>query len=100
MEALAASRIAEISLFSSGMVITFFHLFLRTNATRMVIRPIEELKAPAKQQRPKIRFFGPSDLEMQISGPMALQTTHRLHSQQGLIDVGPEKNRGDFSTLR
>ncbi|KAI4693842.1 hypothetical protein J4E85_008242 [Alternaria conjuncta] len=96
MEALAASRVAEISLFSSGMVITFFHLFLRTNATRMVIRPIEELKAPAKQQRPKIRFFGPSDLEMQISGPMALQTTQRLHSQQGLIDVGPEKNRGDF----
>ncbi|USP80617.1 hypothetical protein yc1106_07891 [Curvularia clavata] len=96
MKALAASRVAEISLFSSGMVITFFHLFLRTNATRMVIRPIEELKGPAKQRRPKIRFFGPSDLEMQISGPMALQTTQRLHSLQGLIDVGPEKNRNDF----
>ncbi|RAR02707.1 hypothetical protein DDE82_005610 [Stemphylium lycopersici] len=96
MEALAASRIAEISLFSSGMVITFFHLFLRTNATRMVIRPIDEMKAPTKQQRPKIRFFGPSDLEMQISGPMALQTTQRLDSRQGLIDVGPEKNRHDF----
>jgi hypothetical protein len=96
MEALAASRVAEISLFSSGMVITFFHLFLRTNATRMVIRPIEEMKAPQKQQRPKLRFFGPSDLEMQISGPLALQTTQRLSGRQGLIDVGPEKNRGDF----
>lgn len=96
MMALAASRIAEISLFSSGMVITFFHLFLRTNATRMVIRPIDELKAPPSQRRPRIRFFGPSDLEMQISGPMALQTTQRLDSRQGLIDVGPEKHLHDI----
>ncbi|KAL6708327.1 hypothetical protein ACN47E_003251 [Coniothyrium glycines] len=96
MNALATARIAEISLFSSGMVITFFHLFLRTNATRMVIRPIEEMKGPAKQERPKIRFFGPSDLEMNISGPMGLQTTRRPNSREGLIDVGPEKNRFEF----
>ncbi|OAL55487.1 hypothetical protein IQ07DRAFT_168845 [Pyrenochaeta sp. DS3sAY3a] len=94
--ALAAARVAEISLFSSGMVITFFHLFLRTNAVRMVIRPINEMKGPAKQKRPKIRFFGPSDLEMNISGPLALQTSRRPESRQGLIDVGPEKNRFDF----
>ena len=96
MNALATSRVAEISLFSSGLIITFFHLFLRTNATRMVIRPIEEIKAPRKQQRPRIRFFGPSDLEMTISGPLALQGGRRLSSSQGLIDVGPEKNRSDF----
>ncbi|KAG9384724.1 hypothetical protein A1F94_004271 [Pyrenophora tritici-repentis] len=96
MQALAASRIAEISLFSSGMVITFFHLFLRTNATRMVIRPIDEINSTPNQKRPKLRFFGPSDLEMQISAPMDLQTTRRLDSRQGLIDVGPEKNRTDF----
>lgn len=96
MNALATARVAEISLFSSGIVITFFHLFLRTNAMRMVIRPIEEIKAPTKQKRPKIRFFGPSDLEMHISGPMALQTSRRPESRQGLIDVGPEKNRFDI----
>ncbi|CAE7196388.1 hypothetical protein PTNB85_05666 [Pyrenophora teres f. teres] len=96
MQALAASRVAEISLFSSGMVITFFHLFLRTNATRMVIRPIDEINSATTQKRPKLRFFGPSDLEMQISAPMDLQTTRRLDSRQGLIDVGPEKNRTDF----
>lgn len=96
MNALATSRVAEISLFASGMIITFFHLFLRTNATRMVIRPIEEIKAPRKQKRPRIRFFGPSDLEVQISGPLALQGGRRLSSRQGLIDVGPEKNRTDF----
>lgn len=93
MNALSTARVAEISLFSSGMVITFFHLFLRTNAMRMIIRPIDEMKGPARQKRPKIRFFGPSDLEMNISGPMALQTSRRPESRQGLIDVGPEKNR-------
>lgn len=96
MNALATARIAEISLFASGMVITFFHLFLRTNATRMVIRPIEEMKSHSKQKRPKIRFFGPSDLEMNISGPMALQGGRLPESRQGLIDVGPEKNRSEF----
>jgi hypothetical protein len=96
MDALAVSRVAEISLFATGMVITFFHLFLRTNATRMVIRPIEEIRGPKKQERPKIRFFGPSDLEMQISGPMALQGGRRPTTAQGLIDVGPEKNRAEF----
>lgn len=96
MNALSTARIAEISLFSSGMIITFFHLFLRTNAMRMVIRPIEEMKDPAKHKRPKIRFFGPSDLEMNISGPMSLQTTRRPDSRQGLINVGPEKNHFDF----
>ncbi|CBX96907.1 hypothetical protein LEMA_P100380.1 [Plenodomus lingam JN3] len=96
MNALATARVAEISLFSSGMIITFFHLFLRTNAVRMVIRPVEEMKGPEKQKRPKIRFFGPSDLEMNISGPMSLQTTRRPESRQGLIDVGPEKNRFDI----
>lgn len=96
MNALATARIAEISLFSSGMIITFFHLFLRTNAVRMVIRPMEEMKGAGKQKRPKIRFFGPSDLEMNISGPMSLQTTRRPESRQGLIDVGPEKNGFDI----
>jgi hypothetical protein len=96
MDALSTARVAEISLFSTGLVITFFHLFLRTNATRMVIRPIEEMRAPKKQQRPRIRFFGPSDLEMNISGPMALQGGRGTSSSQGLIDVGPEKNHADF----
>ncbi|KAH8712209.1 hypothetical protein GQ44DRAFT_742590 [Phaeosphaeriaceae sp. PMI808] len=96
MNALATARIAEISLFASGIIIAFFHLFLRTNATRMVIRPIAEMKGSKKQQRPKIRFFGPSDLEMNISGPMALQGGRRPSDSQGLIDVGPEKNRIDF----
>ena len=78
------------------MVVSFFHLFLRTNANRLVIRPIEEMKSEPQQKRPRIRFFGPSDLEMNISGPLALQGGRRPDSRQGLIDVGPEKNRFDF----
>lgn len=62
----------------------------------MIIRPMAELRGSASQKRPKIRFFGPSDLEMNISGPMSLQTTRHLDSRQGLIDVGPEKNRFEF----
>jgi hypothetical protein len=96
MNALATARVAEVSLFASGMLITFLHLFLRTNATRLVIRPMEEMRSATKQVRPKIRFFGPSDLELTISGPMALQGGRHMESRHGLIDVGPEKNRSDF----
>ncbi|KAF1926782.1 uncharacterized protein M421DRAFT_66643 [Didymella exigua CBS 183.55] len=93
--ALSSSRFAEASLFSSGIAISFFHSFLRTNANRLAIRPIEEMRSQSRQKRPRIRFFGPSDLEMNISGPLALQGG-RPDSRQGLIDVGPEKNRFDF----
>lgn len=97
-KALRASGFGEASLFSSGLVISFFHLFLRTNANRLVIRPIEEMRAQSKQKRPRIRFFGPSDLEINISAPLALRGGHRPDSRQGLIDVGPEKNRFDFDS--
>ncbi|KAF1961290.1 hypothetical protein CC80DRAFT_577620 [Byssothecium circinans] len=93
---LASSRIAEVALFSSGIFITFFHLFLRVNATRFVIKPMNQANSSSQPKRPKIRFFGPSDLEMNISGPMALQGGRRPETRQGLIDVGPEKNRFEF----
>jgi hypothetical protein len=95
MKALATSRIAEVALFTSGIVLAFFHLFSRVNAARMVINPIKGASSDSRQKRPKIRFFGPSDLEMNISGPLALQGP-RPDSRQGLIDVGPEKNRYEF----
>ncbi|KAF2121294.1 hypothetical protein BDV96DRAFT_209112 [Lophiotrema nucula] len=96
MNTLATSRIAEVSLFTSGVVLAFIHLFLRVNATRMVIKPAGGPSASPKQKRPRIRFFGPSDLEMNISGPLALQGGPRPDSRQGLIDIGPEKNRYEF----
>jgi hypothetical protein len=95
-DALGGARFAEASLFASGIVVSFFHLFLRTNANRLVLRPINEMKASSNEQRPKIRFFGPSDLEMNISGPLSLEGGRRPDSRHGLINVGPEKNRYDF----
>ncbi|KAF2810829.1 uncharacterized protein BDZ99DRAFT_508292 [Mytilinidion resinicola] len=83
-ESLATSRIAEIPLFASGIFISFIHLFLRVNASRMVIKPV----GVPRQKRPKLRFFGPSDLEMNISGPMM----HRPASQDRLVH---EKQRMD-----
>ncbi|KAF2491708.1 hypothetical protein BU16DRAFT_516199 [Lophium mytilinum] len=83
-ESLATGRIAEIPLFSSGIFISFIHLFLRVNASRMVIKPV----GVPWQKRPKLRFFGPSDLEMNISGPMM----NRPASQDGLVR---EKQRMD-----
>ncbi|OCK84611.1 hypothetical protein K432DRAFT_288619 [Lepidopterella palustris CBS 459.81] len=78
------TRIAEIPLFSSGVYVSFIHLFLRVNASRMAIKP---LGAPW-QSRPRIRFFGPSDLELNISGPLM----NRPDSQDGLV-ARPEKER-------
>lgn len=92
----ATSRIAEVALFTSGLVIAFVHLFLRVNATRLVIKPMSEMNSQSKQKRPRLRLWGASDLEMNISGPLALQGGRRPESRQGLIDVGPEKNRFDF----
>ncbi|KAF2744509.1 hypothetical protein M011DRAFT_408485 [Sporormia fimetaria CBS 119925] len=91
----AVSRMAEVALFSYGILIGFFHLLLRANASRMVISPINDESSASAQgkKRPKIRFFGPSDLHMTISGPLALQGGHRTDSRQGLIDVGQEKDR-------
>lgn len=92
----ATSRIAEVALFASGILIAFIHLFLRVNATRLVIQPSSEINTQTKPKRPKLRLWGASDLEMSISGPLALQGGRRPDSRQGLIDVGPEKNRFDF----
>jgi hypothetical protein len=97
-DALGGARFAEASLFASGIIISFFHLFLRTNANRLVLRPINEMKSQSQEQRPKLRFFGPSDLEMNISGPLSLEGGRRPDSRHGLIDVGPEKNRYDFDS--
>lgn len=78
-------RLADIALTSSGVWIAFFHLFLRVNAQRMVIKPI----GTPWEKRRKIRLFGPSDLEMNISAPMA----KRMTNQDDVNYYAPEKQR-------
>lgn len=77
-------RLADIALTSSGVWIAFFHLFLRVNAQRMVIKPI----GTPWEKRRKIRLFGPSDLEMNISAPMA-----KKMPEEELNYYAPEKQR-------
>ena len=90
-DSLASATIAEVPLFSSGIFVAFIHLFLRVNASRMVIKPL----GVPWQKCPHIRFFGPSDLEMNTSGPIF----NRLDSQDGLVMV-PEKERVGESLSR
>lgn len=90
-DSLASATIAEVPLFSSGIFVAFIHLFLRVNASRMVIKPL----GLPWQKYPHIRFFGPSDLEMNTSGPIF----NRLDSQDGLV-MAPEKERVGESLSR
>jgi hypothetical protein len=87
-----------VSLFTSGILMGLFHLFLRANATRMAITPMNNgpSQSSPKKRRPRLRLFGPSDLELNISGPLALEGGHRPDSRQGLIDAGTEKNRHEL----
>ncbi|KAF2097500.1 hypothetical protein NA57DRAFT_77757 [Rhizodiscina lignyota] len=66
---LSSSRVAEITLFGQGIIISLIHIFLRTNALRTAIRPIQAAWSPTR----KFRLFGPSDLEIvNISPPVNL----------------------------
>lgn len=67
---LSSSRLAEFTLFFSGAVIAFTHLFLRANASRTAIKPSN---TPWQEWR-GLRLFGPSDLELlHISSPIIKQ---------------------------
>lgn len=90
-DSLASTTIAEVPLFSSGIFVAFIHLFLRVNASRMVIKPL----GVPWQKYPRIRFFGPSDLEMNTSGPIF----NRSDSQDGFV-MAPEKERVGESLSR
>ncbi|KAH7058917.1 hypothetical protein B0J12DRAFT_737534 [Macrophomina phaseolina] len=89
-----SSRVAEIALFSSGIFIAFLHLFLRVNVNRMIIKPVG---VPWKQNKKAIRFrlFGPSDLEMSISGPLGLKD--RSYAMQDYYSNRPEKSGLEYA---
>lgn len=68
-----ASRIADIALNLSGLLNGVLHIFLRSNAERLMIRPIDYPPTEKKS----IRVFGPNDLNMgiHISTPVVPQRT-------------------------
>ncbi|KAF2840280.1 hypothetical protein M501DRAFT_931612 [Patellaria atrata CBS 101060] len=89
---LTTTRVAEISLFTYGLAIAFIHLFMRVNASRMVIKP---LGTPWKKSR-GIRFFGPADLELNISGPLGLMSNNDREEHVGSLEK--DANTNDLET--
>ncbi|KAL8714478.1 MAG: hypothetical protein Q9225_006575 [Loekoesia sp. 1 TL-2023] len=71
VDAMATSQIAEVALNVLGIIHLVLHVFLRSNAERTAIQPMESTWA--KKQR--LRLFGPSDLEMtmHITSPVLLE---------------------------
>ena len=79
-KALDTSHIAEVVLNLNGFINIAIHSFLRSNAHRSALRPVE---APWSEKR-RLRIFGPSDLDigMHITTPVLL---HRSDSYRGLL---------------
>ncbi|KAL8999162.1 MAG: hypothetical protein Q9169_001941 [Polycauliona sp. 2 TL-2023] len=71
MDALRTAWVAEVSLNLFGLITFILHMSLRVNADRMAIQPLEG----ARQDKKRLRFFGPSDLEMtmHITSPVLLR---------------------------
>ncbi|KAF2146137.1 uncharacterized protein K452DRAFT_263738 [Aplosporella prunicola CBS 121167] len=77
------SSVAEVSLFGSGVAVAFMHLFLRVNVDRTVIKP---RGVPWHSRKNPLRFFGffgPSDLEMNISEPLDNDTPRYMPDKAG-----------------
>lgn len=71
IDAITTSEVAEVALNVLGIIHLVLHVFLRSNAERTAIQPMESTWA--KKQR--LRLFGPSDLEMtmHITSPVLLE---------------------------
>ncbi|KAL8856768.1 MAG: hypothetical protein Q9178_006605 [Gyalolechia marmorata] len=63
--ALRAAWVAEVSLNLFGLITFILHILLRSNADRMAIQPLEGTRRVKK----RLKFFGPSDLEMTLHTP-------------------------------
>ncbi|KAL8933326.1 MAG: hypothetical protein Q9211_005841 [Gyalolechia sp. 1 TL-2023] len=70
LDAIVASQIAEVALNLLGIVHLVLHVFLRANADRTAIRPLESTRTKRRGRR----LLGPSDLErtMHITSPVLL----------------------------
>ncbi|KAL9003995.1 MAG: hypothetical protein Q9188_003180 [Gyalolechia gomerana] len=60
VDAIVTAQIAEVALNVLGVIHLVLHVFLRANADRTAIRPMESTWT----QKRGLRLFGPSDLEM------------------------------------
>ncbi|CAO1604230.1 hypothetical protein XANCAGTX0491_007794 [Xanthoria calcicola] len=71
VNALRTAWVVEVSLNLFGLLSFVLHMSLRSNADRMAIQPLEG----TRQDKKRLRLFGPSDLEMtmHITSPALLK---------------------------
>ncbi|KAL8808959.1 MAG: hypothetical protein Q9200_003848 [Gallowayella weberi] len=77
MDALRTAWVAEVALNLSGIISLALHIFLRANADRAVIHPVQGMGHDKKQ----LRLFGPSDLQMtmHITSPVLSNEEETRH---------------------
>ncbi|KAL8893246.1 MAG: hypothetical protein Q9192_005455 [Flavoplaca navasiana] len=70
-DALRTAWVTEVSLNLIGPITLILHICLRSNADRLAIQPVEG----TRQDKKRLRLFGPSDLEMtmHITSPALLK---------------------------
>ncbi|KAL8695666.1 MAG: hypothetical protein Q9224_003248 [Gallowayella concinna] len=83
MAALRTAWVAEVALNLYGIISLALHIFLRSNADRAVIQPLQSMGHDKK----RLRFFGPSDLEMTMYTTSAVL----LNDVEGRYEDGNHK---------
>lgn len=76
-DGLTTSQVAEVALNLLGIIHLILHIFLRSNAEKTAICPVEAIW-PSKR---KLRLFGPSDLDMttHITSPVLYEEKEEKH---------------------
>ena len=79
-DALWTAWVAEVSLNLIGLINLILHMCLRSNADRLAIHPLEG----TRQDKKRLRLFGPSDLEMTmpITSPALLKKENHQYTNQ------------------
>ncbi|KAL8837933.1 MAG: hypothetical protein Q9176_005409 [Flavoplaca citrina] len=79
-DALWTAWVAEVSLNLIGLITLILHLCLRSNADTLAIQPLEG----TRQDKKRLRLFGPSDLEMMmhITSPALLKKANHQYTNE------------------
>ncbi|KAL8884464.1 MAG: hypothetical protein Q9215_007497 [Flavoplaca cf. flavocitrina] len=79
-DALWTAWVAEVSLNLIGLITLILHLCLRSNADTLAIQPLEG----TRQDKKRLRLFGPSDLEMtmHITSPALLKKANHQYTNE------------------
>ena len=85
IDGLTTSQIAEVALNTQGIINLILHIFLRSNADRTAIRPVEAVWL----RKRRLRIFGPNDLDttMHITSPVPHDSGNEKHwdDRKGLL---------------